>query len=77
MLPLVWPSAVISRVSHHNMLSTITRSIICRIQLMCPKRVHSVGFFKALLDNDYRTDAASMVRVTLMPRPPNSSIYFN
>eukprot|EP00959_Pyramimonas_sp_CCMP1952_P368685 7722727-Pyramimonas_sp.AAC.1 len=60
--PLVWPSAVASRVSHHCAQRTIPRSIACRIQLMCPKSVHSVGFFPSLLDKDLTTDSASMAK---------------
>eukprot|EP00959_Pyramimonas_sp_CCMP1952_P380593 7973867-Pyramimonas_sp.AAC.1 len=42
---------------------------------MCPKRIHSVAFFKSSLDNGLKTHSASMVRVTSMPRPPTSSEY--
>eukprot|EP00959_Pyramimonas_sp_CCMP1952_P473477 9501812-Pyramimonas_sp.AAC.1 len=56
---------------------TIPRSIICRIQRMRPTRVHSAGLFKSLVDNDSTTDPASLVKVTSMLRPPNSSMSFN
>eukprot|EP00959_Pyramimonas_sp_CCMP1952_P190274 3980114-Pyramimonas_sp.AAC.1 len=39
---------------------------------MSPKRVHSIGFFKSLLDKDLKTASASMAKVTLVHRPHNS-----
>eukprot|EP00959_Pyramimonas_sp_CCMP1952_P232727 4863715-Pyramimonas_sp.AAC.1 len=45
--------------------------------MVCPKRVRSISFFKSLLDKDLKTDSASMVKVTLMLRPPNPSMSFN
>eukprot|EP00959_Pyramimonas_sp_CCMP1952_P298219 6237717-Pyramimonas_sp.AAC.1 len=43
-----------------------------RIQLICPSKVCSAGILRSLLDNDLYTDSASMVRDTLMARPPTS-----
>eukprot|EP00959_Pyramimonas_sp_CCMP1952_P297359 6220733-Pyramimonas_sp.AAC.1 len=44
---------------------------------MRPKRAHSVGCFKPLLDKDLNTDSECMVKATLMLRPPNSSMAVN
>eukprot|EP00959_Pyramimonas_sp_CCMP1952_P192441 4023697-Pyramimonas_sp.AAC.1 len=45
-----------------------------RIQLICPSKVHYVGILRSLLDNDLYTDSASIVRDTLIARPPFSRI---
>eukprot|EP00959_Pyramimonas_sp_CCMP1952_P060476 1263522-Pyramimonas_sp.AAC.1 len=63
--------------SHHWILCTIPRSVICRMQLVRPKRVHRVSLCKSLLDKDVKTDSAPMVKVTWLLRQPNSSMSSN
>eukprot|EP00959_Pyramimonas_sp_CCMP1952_P427167 8946479-Pyramimonas_sp.AAC.1 len=71
-MSLSWFRSPVAGITPLNALCAIPRSIICRIQFMCPRRVHSVGFFKSLLGKGLKTDSASMVKVTSMFRPPNS-----
>eukprot|EP00959_Pyramimonas_sp_CCMP1952_P004573 95678-Pyramimonas_sp.AAC.1 len=66
-------SAVVPRASHRCALCAIT-PIINRIQLMRPNRGHSVGFLRSLLDQDLKTDTASIVSVIMKPGQPNSEI---
>ena len=51
--------------------------MICRIQLVCPNNVHSVGFFRSLLERDLKTDSASTVKVALITRPPSSKTFLS
>ena len=62
--PLVCPSAVMSLVSHQQILSIKPSCSASRNQLMCPSSVRSAGTFRSLLDKDLNTDSASTVRVT-------------
>eukprot|EP00959_Pyramimonas_sp_CCMP1952_P019755 417298-Pyramimonas_sp.AAC.1 len=58
-----------SRAPHHCVMCAIRLSIICLIQLMCPRGAHSVSFLRPLLGKDLNADSASMARVTLIERP--------